>query len=200
MFKKILAFASVALLSLSVQAAKFTEGEYYKVLDLPKSSSPIVTEFFSFYCPHCNSFEPIIQQLKKNLPDNAKLQKNHVSFMGGNMGKSMSKAYATSVVLGVENKITPVLFARVHDMQKPPRNDNELRQIFLDEGVSAEDFDGAFNSFAVNSMVNRFNKAFQDSGLTGVPAIIVNNKYLVEAGKVKSIDEYFELVNYLLTK
>ncbi|WEM42278.1 thiol:disulfide interchange protein DsbA/DsbL [Photobacterium sp. DA100] len=200
MFKKILAFASVALLSLSVQAAKFTEGDYYKVLDLPKSSSPVVTEFFSFYCPHCNSFEPIIQQLKKNLPDNAKLQKNHVSFMGGAMGKSMSKAYATSVVLGVEDKMTPVLFARVHDMQKPPRNDNELRQIFLDEGVSAEDFDGAFNSFAVNSMVNRFNKAFQDSGLTGVPAIIVNNKYQVEAGKVKSIDEYFELVNYLLTK
>ncbi|PSU29558.1 DsbA family protein [Photobacterium lutimaris] len=200
MFKKILAFASVALLSLSVQAAKFTEGEYYKVLDLPKSSSPVVTEYFSFYCPHCNSFEPIIQQLKKNLPDNAKLQKNHVSFMGGNMGKSMSKAYATSIVLGVEDTITPVLFARVHDMQKPPRNDNELRQIFIDEGVSAEDFDGAFNSFAVNSMVNRFNKAFQDSGLTGVPAIIVNNKYQVEAGKVKSIDEYFELVNYLLTK
>ncbi|MCQ1058808.1 DsbA family protein [Photobacterium sp. DNB23_23_1] len=200
MFKKILAFASVALLSLSVQAAKFTEGEYYKVLELPKSSSPVVTEFFSFYCPHCNSFEPIIQQLKQNLPDNAKLQKNHVSFMGGNMGKSMSKAYATSVVLGVEDKITPVLFARVHDMQKPPRNDDELRQIFIDEGVSAEDFDGAFNSFAVNSMVNRFNKAFQDSGLTGVPAIIVNNKYLVEAGKVKSVDEYFELVNYLLTK
>ncbi|MBY5948961.1 thiol:disulfide interchange protein DsbA/DsbL [Photobacterium rosenbergii] len=200
MFKKILAFASVALLSLSVQAAKFTEGEYYKVLELPKSSSPVVTEFFSFYCPHCNSFEPIIQQLKKNLPDNAKLQKNHVSFMGGNMGKSMSKAYATSVVLGVEDKMVPVLFGRIHDMQKPPRNDNELRQIFLDEGVSAEDFDGAFNSFAVNSMVNRFNKAFQDSGLTGVPAIIVNNKYLVEAGKVKSVDEYFELVNYLLTK
>ncbi|MBC7001447.1 thiol:disulfide interchange protein DsbA/DsbL [Photobacterium sp. BZF1] len=200
MFKKILAFASVALLSLSVQAAKFTEGEYYKVLELPKSSSPVVTEFFSFYCPHCNSFEPIIQQLKKNLPDNAKLQKNHVSFMGGNMGKSMSKAYATSVVLGVEDKMVPVLFGRIHDMQKPPRNDNELRQIFLDEGVSAEDFDGAFNSFAVNSMVNRFNKAFQDSGLTGVPAVIVNNKYLVEAGKVKSVDEYFELVNYLLTK
>lgn len=200
MFKKILAFASVALLSLSVQAAKFTEGEYYKVLELPKSSSPVVTEFFSFYCPHCNSFEPIIQQLKKNLPDNAKLQKNHVSFMGGSMGKSMSKAYATSVVLGVEDKMVPVLFGRIHDMQKPPRNDNELRQIFLDEGVSAEDFDGAFNSFAVNSMVNRFNKAFQDSGLTGVPAIIVNNKYLVEAGKVKSVDEYFELVNYLLTK
>ncbi|MGF1683437.1 thiol:disulfide interchange protein DsbA/DsbL [Photobacterium minamisatsumaniensis] len=200
MFKKILAFVSVALLSVSVQAAKFSEGDHYKVLDLPQSSSPIVTEFFSFYCPHCNSFEPMIQQLKKTLPDNAKLQKSHVSFMGGSMGKSMSKAYATSVALNIDDKMTPVLFARIHDMQKPPRNDQELRQIFIDEGVSAEDFDGAFNSFAVNSMVNRFNKAFQDSGLTGVPAVVVNNKYLVQTGKVRSADEYFELVNFLLTK
>ncbi|PSW11709.1 thiol:disulfide interchange protein DsbA/DsbL [Photobacterium sanctipauli] len=200
MFKKLLALASVALLSFSVQAAKFNEGDHYKVLDLPQSNSPLVTEFFSFYCPHCNSFEPMIQQLKKTLPDNAKLQKNHVSFMGGAMGKSMSKAYATAVVLGVEDKMTPVLFARVHDMQKPPRNDKELRQMFIDEGVSAEDFDGAFNSFAVNSMVNRFNKAFQDSGLTGVPAVVVNNKYLVQTGKIRSADEYFELVNFLLTK
>ncbi|KLV05016.1 MULTISPECIES: thiol:disulfide interchange protein DsbA/DsbL [Photobacterium] len=200
MLKKILAFASIALLSLSVQAAKFTEGDYYKVLDLPKSSTPVVTEFFSFYCPHCHNFEPMIQQLKKALPDNAKLQKNHVSFMGGAMGTSMSKAYATSVVLGVEDKMIPVLFARIHDMNKPPRNDEELRQIFIDEGVKAEDFDGAFNSFAVNSMVNRFNKAFKDSGLTGVPAVVVNNKYLVQTSNIRSADEYFELVNFLLTK
>ncbi|OLQ81287.1 thiol:disulfide interchange protein [Photobacterium proteolyticum] len=200
MFKKLLALASVALLSFSVQAAKFTEGDYYKVLDLPQSTSPVVTEYFSFFCPHCNSFEPMIQQLKKTLPDNAKLQKNHVSFMGGSMGPSMSKAYATSVVLNVEDKMVPVLFNRVHGMQKPPRNDQELRQIFIDEGISADDFDGAFNSFAVNSMVNRANKAFQDSGLTGVPAVIVNNKYLVQTGKIKSADEYFELVNFLLKK
>ena len=63
MMKKLLALASVALLSFSVQAAKFSEGDYYKILELPKSSSPIVTEFFSFYCPHCNSFEPMIQEL-----------------------------------------------------------------------------------------------------------------------------------------
>ncbi|KLV03231.1 thiol:disulfide interchange protein [Photobacterium aquae] len=200
MLKKILAFAGIALLSLSAHAAKFTEGDYYKVLDMQKSSTPLVTEYFSYFCPHCNGFQPVIAQLKKNLPDNAKLQKNHVSFMGGPMGKSMSKAYATAVVLGIEDKMTPVLFNRIHTMNKPPRNDAEIRQIFIDEGVKAEDFDNAFNSFAVNSMVNRFNKSFQDSGLTGVPAIIVNNKYLVEAGKVKSVDEYFELVNYLLTK
>ncbi|MGF1693641.1 DsbA family protein [Photobacterium kagoshimensis] len=200
MMKTILAIASATLLSFSVQAAKFTEGDYYKVLDLPKSSTPIVTEFFSFFCPHCNSFEPMIQQLKKTLPENTKFQKNHVSFMGGPMGKSLSKAYATSITLGIDDKMTPVLFNRIHGMQKAPRSDAELRQIFLDEGVKAEDYDGAFNSFAVNSMVNRYNKAFQDSGLTGVPAVVVNNKYLVQTGEIESAEEYFELVNFLLKK
>ncbi|GAL08063.1 periplasmic thiol:disulfide interchange protein DsbA [Photobacterium aphoticum] len=49
-------------------------------------------------------------------------------------------------------------------------------------------------------MVNRYNKAFQDSDLTGVPAVVVNNKYVVQTGKIRSADEYFQLVNFLLTK
>lgn len=198
--KKLFAFASLLMLSLSAHAAKFNEGEHYKVLELEPSKKPVVTEFFSFYCPHCHSFEPIIQQLKTKLPEGVKLQKNHVSFMGGNMGKSMSKAYATSIALKVEGKMTAVLFNRIHNMNKAPKNDDELRQIFLDEGVDAKKFDAAFNGFAVDSMVRRFDKQFKDSGLSGVPAVLVNNRYLVQAQGINTLDEYFELVNFLLKK
>ncbi|WP_372383727.1 thiol:disulfide interchange protein DsbA/DsbL [Vibrio sp. BS-M-Sm-2] len=198
--KKLFAFFSLIMLSLSAHAAKFNEGEHYKVLNLEASKKPMVTEFFSFYCPHCNSFEPIIQQLKQQLPKDAKLQKNHVSFMGGNMGLPMSKAYATMIALKVEDKMVPVMFNRIHTMNKPPRDEAELRQIFLDEGVDAKKFDAAYNGFAVDSMVRRFDKAFKDSGLSGVPAVVVNNRYLVEAQGINSLDEYFELVNFLLKK
>lgn len=198
--KRIIALFATLMVSLGVNAAQFQEGTHYKVLELEKSSKPVVTEYFSFYCPHCNSFEPIIAQLKKKIPAEAKFQKNHVSFMGGNMGMSMSKAYATMVALKVEDKMVPVLFNRIHSMKKPPRNDDELRQIFLDEGVDAKKFDATFNGFAVDSMVRRFDKQFKDSGLTGVPAVIVNNKYQVEAGSIQSLEEYFELVNFLLKK
>ncbi|WP_454442637.1 thiol:disulfide interchange protein DsbA/DsbL [Vibrio bathopelagicus] len=198
--KKLFAFFSLIMLSLSAHAAKFNEGEHYKVLDLEASKKPMVTEFFSFYCPHCNSFEPIIQQLKQQLPADAKLQKNHVSFMGGNMGLPMSKAYATMIALKVEDKMVPVMFNRIHTMNKPPRDEAELRQIFLDEGVDAKKFDAAYNGFAVDSMVRRFDKAFKDSGLSGVPAVVVNNRYLIDAQGISSLDEYFELVNFLLKK
>ncbi|ROV60516.1 thiol:disulfide interchange protein DsbA/DsbL [Vibrio ponticus] len=197
--KKLFALFTTLILSFSVQAAKFTEGEYYKVLDLEPAKKPVVTEFFSFYCPHCNTFEPIIRQLKAQLPEGVKLQKNHVSFMGGAMGLPMSKAFATMIVLKVEDKMAPIMFNRIHNMRKAPKNEAEIRQIFLDEGIDAKKFDAAYNGFAVDSMVRRMDKQFNDSGLAGVPAVIVNNKYLVEAGSITSIDEYFALVNYLLT-
>ncbi|MCL9776984.1 thiol:disulfide interchange protein DsbA/DsbL [Vibrio methylphosphonaticus] len=198
--KRFIALFATLLVSVGVSAAQFEEGTHYKVLETEPTTKPTVTEFFSFYCPHCNSFEPIIEQLKTKIPADAKFQKNHVSFMGGNMGMSMSKAYATMVALKVEDKMVPVLFNRIHTMQQAPRNDEELRQIFLDEGVDAKKFDATFNGFAVDSMVRRFDKQFKDSGLSGVPAVIVNNQYLVEAGSIQSLDEYFELVNFLLKK
>ncbi len=199
--KKLFALVATLMLSLTVHAAQFKEGEHYKVIDgLEETKTPTVTEFFSFYCPHCNHFEPIIQELKQHLPADATFIKNHVSFMGGNMGKSMSKAYATMVALKVEDKMIPVMFNRIHNLRKPPKNDAELRQIFVDEGIDGKKFDAAFNGFAVDSMVRRFDKQFQDAGLQGVPSVVVNNKYLVQAQTLKTEDEYFDLVNFLLKK
>ncbi|MGF1698393.1 thiol:disulfide interchange protein DsbA/DsbL [Vibrio lamellibrachiae] len=198
--KKLFALFATLMLSLTAHAAQFEEGQHYKVLDLEPSKKPIVTEFFSFYCPHCNSLEPVIEQLKEQLPEGAKLQKNHVSFMGGSMGAPVSKAYATMVALKIEDKMVPILFNRIHNMGKPPKNEDALRQIFIDEGIDANKYDAAYNGFAVDSMVRRFDKQFQDSGLTGVPALVVNNRYLVQAQSIKTTTEYFALVNYLLTK
>ena len=66
-------------------------------------------------------------------------------------------------------------------------------------GVDAKKFDAAFNGFAVDSMVRRFDKQFEQSGLTGVPGVVVNDRYLVETQGLKTLDEYYALVNYLLT-
>lgn len=172
--QKILALITAMLLSLSVQAAQFTEGDYYTTLKQEKSSTPTVTEFFSFYCPHCYKFEGVIEQLKRNIPANAKLQKVHVAFMGNNMAIPMAKAYATMVVLNVEEKMIPVMFRQIHDLNQQPRNEKELRQIFIDNGIDAGKYDAAYNGFAVQSMQKRFDKQFNSSELTGVPGILVN--------------------------
>ncbi|WED24446.1 thiol:disulfide interchange protein DsbA/DsbL [Vibrio sp. JC009] len=194
---KIIALATSLLLSISSYAAQFAEGTHYKELDTPASVKPVVTEFFSFYCPHCYHFEPVMDQVQKQLPEGKQFKKAHVSFMGGSMGKSMAKAYATMIALDIEGKMLPVMFRQIHELKQPPRNDKELRQIFIDNGVEAEKYDATFNSFAVDSMQKRFDNEFDQAGLRGVPAVIVNNKYLLTPDKsISSVDEYMELVNY----
>lgn len=200
MLKKMLIAVSACLLAFSLQAAQFKAGEDYQVLDLPKSKTQTVTEFFSFYCPHCYRSQGLMADLKKQIPAQVTFIKNPVSFMGGSMGKSVSKGYATAIMLGVEAKIDPALFNRIHEQKKPPANEKELRQLFIDEGVDAAKFDGAYNSFAVNAMANRFDKQFQVTGLTGVPAVVVNGKYHVTPKAIKTPEDYYKLVNYLLTQ
>lgn len=194
---KLIALVTTLLLSISSQANEFVEGTHYNELDTQASSKPVVTEYFSFYCPHCYNFEPVIAQVKSQLPEGKQFKKAHVSFMGGSMGKSMAKAYATMIVLNIEDQMIPVMFRQIHDYKQAPRNDNELRQIFIDNGVDASEFDATFNGFAVDSMQKRFDSEFSQAGLRGVPSIIVNNKYhLTPDESIDSVEKYMELVNY----
>ncbi|MDB1125822.1 thiol:disulfide interchange protein DsbA/DsbL [Vibrio algarum] len=197
--RKFILLVATTLLSMSAFSADFSEGKHYTVLEASKSSTPTVTEFFSFYCPHCYGFEPVMEGLKDELPNGAKFQKVHVSFMGNSMAIPMAKAYATMVALKVEDQVVMPMFKQIHDFKNAPSNVSELRQIFVDNGVSGEKFDSTFNGFAVDSMQKRFDKQFKATGLTGVPGVVVNNKYIVKADEIKTIDEYYQLVNYLLT-
>ncbi|CAH7314372.1 Thiol:disulfide interchange protein DsbA [Vibrio chagasii] len=197
--KKLFSLFAALIMSASINAAQFEEGTHYKILDVAKAEKPVVTEFFSFYCPHCYKFEGVIKYLKEDLPETANFQKVHVAFMGNNMAVPMAKAYATMIALDAEESMVPAMFAQIHERQKTPRDKAELRQVFIDNGVDAKKFDAAYNSFAVNSMQKRFDQQFDASTLTGVPGVLVNNKYIVKPDQIKSSEEYNQLVNYLLT-
>ncbi len=197
--KKLLILLSTILFSVSVFAAKFTEGTHYTTLSTPKASKSTVTEYFSFYCGGCYGFEPIVEELKKQLPENAIFQKVHVSFLGGDMAVPMAKAYATMVVLKAEDKVLMPMFNQIHQIKRAPKNVAEIRQLFVANGVEGKDFDTAFNGFVVDSMQRRFDKQFTAVGLGGVPGLVVNNKYVIQNQSIKSMEEYYQLVNYLLT-
>ena len=111
----------------------------------------------------------------------------------------MAKSYATMVALDVEKSLVPAMFKQIHERRSAPKDEKALRQVFIDNGVDAKKFDSAYNSFVVNSMQKNFDKQFKQSTLTGVPGVLVNDKYIVKADKIRSYEEYNELVNYLLT-
>ncbi|WP_225086314.1 thiol:disulfide interchange protein DsbA [Pectobacterium colocasium] len=205
--KKLWLVLAGIVFAFSASAADFSDGKQYVTLDKPATQSPQVLEFFSFYCPHCYQFSQVYHipdAIQKSLPTDAKLTKYHVDFLGP-LGKDLTQAWAVAIALGVEDKVSTLMFDAVQKTQtvKQPQ---DIRQVFVAAGVKAEDYDSALNSFVVKSLVAQQEKAAADLQLRGVPAVFVNGKYMIKSDGLdtSSMDnyakQYADVVNFLLTK
>ncbi|CAO95069.1 thiol:disulfide interchange protein DsbA [Erwinia tasmaniensis] len=197
------------VLAFSASAAQFTNGQQYVTLDKSVTGEPQVLEFFSFYCPHCYEFERVwhvSDTVKKNLPANVKVTKYHVDFLGGDMGKTVTQAWAVAIALGVEDKVTAPIFEGIQKTQSI-MDPATLKEAFVKAaGIKPADYDAAWNSFVVKSLVAQQEKAAADMDLRGVPAMFVNGKYMVNSGGLDTssmdnyVQQYANLVNFLITQ
>ncbi|KOC87757.1 thiol:disulfide interchange protein DsbA [Winslowiella iniecta] len=203
-------FALVGLvLAFSASAAQFTDGQQYVTLDKPVTGEPQVLEFFSFFCPHCYQFERVYhvsETVKKNLPENVKVTKYHVEFLGGEMGKTVTQAWAVAMALGVEDKVTAPIFEGIQKTQTIT-NPASLKDVFVKAAdIKPEEYDAAWNSFVVKSLVAQQEKAAADVDLRGVPAMFVNGKYMVNNGGLDTssmdnfVQQYANVVKFLINK
>ncbi|HCW98067.1 MULTISPECIES: thiol:disulfide interchange protein DsbA [Pantoea] len=203
-------FALVGLvLAFSASAAQFTDGQQYVSLPKPLAGEPQVMEFFSFFCPHCYQFERIYHisdAVKKNLPADTKVVKYHVDFLGGDFGPVVTHAWAVAMALGVEDKVTAPLFDGIQKTQTISDADS-LKAAFINAaGISSQEYDAAWNSFAVKALVAQQEKAASDVDLRGVPAMFVNGKYMVNNGGLDTssmdnfVAEYANVVKFLVSQ
>jgi len=205
--KKIFLALVGMVMAFSVSAAQFSDGAQYVTLDKTVANEPQVLEFFSFYCPHCYQFEQVwhvSDNIRKNLPKDVKYAKYHVEFLGP-LGKQLTQAWAVAIALGVEDKVSPLMFDAVQKQQSV-QNADDIRKVFIQAGVKGEDYDAALNSFVVKSLVVQQEKAAADMGLQGVPSVFVNGKYMVKNDGLDTssmdmyVKQYSDVINFLATK
>ncbi|WP_354622920.1 thiol:disulfide interchange protein DsbA/DsbL [Psychromonas sp. MME2] len=193
-------FLALILLPLTAQAAEFKEGTHYEVIKQTTTEKPEVMEFFSFYCPHCFQFEPLITMLKKDLPANVEVKKNHVDFLGKEMGPLLTRAYAAAEMLQVEDKVAEIFFDQLHTQRKAINGENDVLSAFEKAGVSKEEAKAALASFPVSGLASQMKRNTEEFQIRGVPTVIVNGKYKVNTGSVRSNEEFIALVSFLTKK
>lgn len=188
------------LLPLSVSAANFEEGTHYDVVKQTATEKPEVLEFFSFYCPHCFQFEPLMKGLENELPKDVTIKKSHVNFLGGAMAEKITKAYAAAELLDVKDEVTSIIFDQIHTQRKNISGDQDILDIFKKAGIEEQEAKAALASFPVNGMASQMKRNTENFKIRGVPTLIVNGKYKVNTGSVKSVAEFNELVEFLTKK
>lgn len=204
--KKVLAslFAIVLISTACAQTEKkelkFKEGEHYEVVSDTRSEEPIVTEYFSHYCGHCFQFESFVDSVKARV--NGKFIKSHVSYIPKNdslVAMSMVKAFVIMQELGVEETVSPQMFAAVHLGEDRIDSEEKIKNIFMINDVSSEQYDELYNSQDVYDKAKRMSETWLEKRITSVPTLVVNDKYKINMGSVASLDELIELTNELLS-
>src|SRR5689334_18073762 len=77
---------------------------------LPQSQPGIeVVEFFSYGCPHCNEFEPVVRKWRAGLPKDVRVRRVPISF-GNPKWQSLAKLYLTVESTGDLAKIDDAIF------------------------------------------------------------------------------------------
>ena len=71
-----------------------------------------VVEFFGYYCPHCNAFEPVLSAWVKQLPKDVVFKRVPVAFTGG--AEPQQRLYYALEAMGLVEQLHARVFAAIH--------------------------------------------------------------------------------------
>jgi len=196
-------FTLFIILGLSSLAwAGYKEGVEYELLEraqpAPKDGKVEVIEFFSYACPHCYQFEPYVEKWKETKSDNVEFI--HVPAVFNKNWEALATLYYAAEVLGVQEKMHPVIFNSMHGEGKKVRSFDDLKAVFIANGISGEKLEQAMNSFTVAAKTRRAKTMTQTYGIKSVPNIVVQGKYRTNAKLANGNKNIFNVVDYLSDK
>jgi thiol:disulfide interchange protein DsbA len=159
-----------------------------------------VLEVFWYACPHCYDLEHYLAAWRKTKPDYIEFVR--VPVMWGPVHRAHAQLYYTLKQLG-RNDLDQKVFDTLHSQQSPLLG-NTPEETFAtqlqwakDNGIEPDAFRKAYNSFAVNSDLQRAEEITQRYHVEGVPLIVINGKYMTDVGKAGSHEALIAEINDL---
>lgn len=193
---------SLGLMGSAMAADSYTAGTHYKVLEtqgaLEEPGKIEVREFFSYICPHCYHLESTVAAWEKSKPDNVHFVRSPVTFMRDS--EPLARAYFVADSLDMVDKVHRPIFDAIHKHREPLFTPDALADFFVKYGVEKKDFEKLYSSFGVTTKVRQSDALARDYQIRGVPSFVVNGKYLVLRESLKSNEEMFDVINFLIKK
>jgi thiol:disulfide interchange protein DsbA len=159
----------------------------------------VVTEFFSYQCPHCYAFAPFLEEWEKRLPADAVLERVPVS-IGRPPWAPIAQAFYALEAMGKLESLDARIFEAIHVQRVSLFDEAAITDWLAGEGVDKSEFSAAYNSFSVNSFVARADQSARAHRIPSVPALVVDGKYLVAIADNGQFEAQLANVDALIVK
>jgi thiol:disulfide interchange protein DsbA len=214
-----LSVLALLLVPESQAAQTWTEGENYQLINPVQRTNVApgkveVMEVFSYGCPNCNTFQPVIAALEHSLPANAKMVFLPASFLPQEDWPMLQRAYFTAQALGISARTHQAIFDAVwktgelaisdpttHRLKSPlPSIEDAAKCYERLTGVKSDVFLATARSFGVDLKMRTADSQIIAMQVPGTPCLVVNGKYRVNLDSLRSEDDVISIVRFLVDK
>jgi thiol:disulfide interchange protein DsbA len=199
----LLAIAALLGISAAAPGQDLQAGRDYVALVPPQPTTDpkriVVTEFFSYACPHCFSFNPALTSWAGKLPKDVLFERVSVAF-GRQPWQTPSQLFYALQAIGKSEELSPAVFRAIHVERVDFSTDKQVIDWVVKQGVDPSQFTQAFQSFSVRSFMARGDQLAQTHHLRGVPTLVVDGKYLLPIDDSREFGPQLAIADQLVEK
>jgi thiol:disulfide interchange protein DsbA len=160
-------------------AATPQNGTEYMTLATPQpteSGNKVeVTEFFAYYCPHCNVFEPLLEAWVKKQGNNIVFKRVHVT--SDPRVAPQQRLYYTLEAMGIVDQYHQKAFDAIHKDHLRLQSDDEVFDWAAKAGIDRAKFMSAYRSFGIPSKLRRADSMMAAYKVDHWPFVAIDGKY-----------------------
>lgn len=158
-------------------------GRDYHLINPPQPTDAdqvVVTEVFSYACPHCAEFQPYAEELKSKLPKGVKFTLLPAVFNA--MWEPYARAFYTAQSMGLVDKTHQALFDAIHRDHQPLRTIQDMANLFYaNYGANPGEFLSTATSFVIDGEMAQGDQKVRAYQVDATPTIVIDGKYRVVA-------------------
>ncbi len=157
-----------------------------------------VVEFFWYSCPHCNSFEPLLEAWLSKLPKNVHFRRVPVMFRP--TFEPQQRLFYVLEAMGRLPELHKKVFYAIHVEKQTLDSVDQVANWVAKQGVDKAKFLEQYNSFPVVTKARRATQLQEQYKVDGVPSLGIAGKYFTSGSLAGNMQRALQVTDYLVAQ
>jgi thiol:disulfide interchange protein DsbA len=185
------------------QAAAPVEGRDYTVLSPRQPTTDpahlMVTEFFSYQCPHCAAFSRPFAAWSRTVPADVRVERVAVT-IGHPAWEPAARAYWALLDMKALEKADDAFFQAIHAQGIRLDTEQQITAWLGARGIDTKAFSAMYHSFGLDAQFRTAEGRARDHRVPSIPLLVIDGRYMVSIDDNGRFPDQLAKLNELIVK
>ncbi|HVO08901.1 MAG TPA: thiol:disulfide interchange protein DsbA/DsbL [Burkholderiaceae bacterium] len=167
-------------------------------LPMPATGKVEVVEFFGYWCPHCNNFEPTLESWVRKLPADVAFHRIPVAFSAAQ--EPYAKIFLSLEAMGLVDQMHRKVFAAIHVQHLRLEKESDILAFMTANGVDATKFSETYKSFTVASKFKQARQLADAYRIDGVPTLGIQGRFFTSPSLAGGAEQALKVTDALIQR